>query len=529
MARSWRAKSRLEPNSARLGSCPALPTTAVFTPEEVTSILQDLVMAVQGIYLYLPGPPAPPPAATTAAYGHPALPWPSQGVPAMGGPLLPPFQAGHPSGPPPPLLHLPWYSVPTAIIGAHPSFQPPPAPMPSWPQWPAPILAAPSAPAPAPHWPVPAPAMPTAPPAPVQLPSPPPSSGLGQSTPGGLPIQQVRFPPSPSQIPAWLTGTSPPPVYTEAGDSPVPTLQSGASSGSAGAYVGLPTVDRAPSSSLLRIAEPVGHGAPTQTPPRFAKIDFATYDGTEDPINWLNQCEQFFRGQCTLASERTWLASYHLRGAAQTWYYALEQDEGSMPPWERFRELCLLRFGPPIRGSRLAELGRLPFTSTVQDFADRFQAVACHASGVTAQQRADLFVGGHPDHIRMDVELQGPQDIQTAMYYARAFERRTVAVQQESPSRATGSLPWPDPAPGRTVQASAAPLAATAARPFRWLTSAELLERRRQGLCFNCDEPYTPAHACPRLFYLAVADYIPEDAVVADLAAPVVAKVFDAG
>ena len=154
----------------------------------------------------------------------------------------------------------------------------------------------------------------------------------------------------------------------------------------------------------------------------------------EDPLNWLNQCEQFFRGQRTLASEHTWLASYHLRGAAQTWYYALEQDEC-------FRELCLIRFGPPIRGSRLAELGRLPFTSTVQDFDDRFQALACHASGVTAQQRADLFVSGLPDHIRVDVELQGPQDIQTAMYYARTFERRAVAVQQESPSRAAGSLP----------------------------------------------------------------------------------------
>ena len=135
-----------------------------------------------------------------------------------------------------------------------------------------------------------------------------------------------------------------------------------------------------------------------------------------------------------------------------------------MPPWERFRELCLLRFGPPVRGSRLAKLGRLAFTSTVQDFADRLQALACHASGVTAQQRADLFVGGLPDHIRVDVELRGPQDIQTAMYYARAFERHAVAVQQESPSRATRSLTWPDPAPGRPVQASAAPLAATAAR-----------------------------------------------------------------
>ncbi|XP_073367756.1 uncharacterized protein [Aegilops tauschii subsp. strangulata] len=379
----------------------APPTTSIFMPEEMTSTLRDLVTAVQGISLYLVAlhtalPAAPP------AYSHPATHWPIQNTSGPSGTPLLPFQAGYTGGPPPP-LYLPWYSV--------------------------------------------------------------------------------RFPPSPSPIPAWLTGTSPPPVYTEAGDPPVPTLQSGASSGSAGAYDGLPTVDRAPSSSLLRTAEPVGHGAPTQTPPRFAKIDFATYDGTEDPLNWLNQCEQFFRGQRTLASERTWLASYHLRGAAQTWYYALEQDEGSMPSWERFRELCLLRFGPPVRGSRLAELGRLPFTSTVQNFTDRFQALACHASGVTAQQRADLFVsglpdhirvdvelfqalachasgvtaqqradlfvGGLPDHIRVDVELRGPQDLQSAMYYARAFERRAVAIQQESPSRTAGSLPGPDSAQGR--------------------------------------------------------------------------------
>ena len=151
------------------------------------------------------------------------------------------------------------------------------------------------------------------------------------------------------------------------------------------------------------------NGAAAPTPPRYAKIEFATYDGVEDPLNWLNQCEQFFRGQRTLAADRTWLASYHLRGAAQTWYYSLEQDEGGMPPWDRFRELCLLRFGPPIRGSRLAELGRLPFTTTVQDFAERFQALACHAPGVTARQRAELFVGGLPGHIRMDVEMRGPQ------------------------------------------------------------------------------------------------------------------------
>uniref|UniRef100_A0A453GWI6 Uncharacterized protein n=1 Tax=Aegilops tauschii subsp. strangulata TaxID=200361 RepID=A0A453GWI6_AEGTS len=56
--------------------------------------------------------------------------------------------------------------------------------------------------------------------------------------------------------------------------------------------------------------------------------------------------------------------------------------------------------------------------------------MACHAPGVSARQRAELFVGGLPDHIRVDVEMRRPQDLQTAMYYARAFERRVVAIQQ---------------------------------------------------------------------------------------------------
>jgi hypothetical protein len=202
----------------------------------------------------------------------------------------------------------------------------------------------------------------------------------------------------------------------------------------------------APTSSPLRHEGAYNVAPPGLQPPRFTKLEFATYDGTVDPLNWLNQCDQFFRGQRTLAFDHTWIASYHLRGATQTWYYALEQDEGGMPPWERFRDLCLLLFGPPIRGSWLAELGRLPFTFSVQDFTDRFQTLVCHAPGVTARQRTELFVGGLPDHIRVDVEMRDPQDLQSAMYYARAYEQRALAMQQSFQGRGTRPPPRPAPA-----------------------------------------------------------------------------------
>jgi len=121
------------------------------------------------------------------------------------------------------------------------------------------------------------------------------------------------------------------------------------------------------------------------------------------------------------------MGSYHLTGAAQTWYDAQLLDEG-MPSWERFKELCRLRFGPPIYGSRLAELGRLPFHSTVQEFAGRFQTILAHSRDISMRQKAELFVGGLPKHIRVDVAMRALPDLQLAMFLAHAFESRAIAT-----------------------------------------------------------------------------------------------------
>jgi hypothetical protein len=147
--------------------------------------------------------------------------------------------------------------------------------------------------------------------------------------------------------------------------------------------------------------EQAAHGAGLGIrPPRFYKLEFTTYDGAEDPLNWLNHYKQFFRGQRTLAS-------YHLTGAAQTWYYALEQDEG-MPTQECFKELCNFCFGPTVRGTYLSELACLPFLSTVQDYSNRFNVVLYHAWNLSAPQKVELFVGDLPEHIKVDVELREP-------------------------------------------------------------------------------------------------------------------------
>lgn len=80
-----------------------------------------------------------------------------------------------------------------------------------------------------------------------------------------------------------------------------------------------------------------------------------------------------------------WLASFHLTGTTQQWYYVLERDAGE-PSWDDFKNLCQQRFGPPLRTNHLADLARLPFPATVVAYQDAFQARMAHAGRLTPYQ-----------------------------------------------------------------------------------------------------------------------------------------------
>ncbi|KAI4996742.1 hypothetical protein ZWY2020_052084 [Hordeum vulgare] len=223
----------------------------ILSPEAISGTLRELVQAVRGISLYLAGNQPPPPSVAPTTYGPPSLPW-----------ATPAFQPLH-GGAPPPQLLLQHYHAMALHAGV------------------AATIALRGCPPPyrhhgssAPHQQPPPPST-AAPPAPRTI---------------GRPLHQVQFPSSPSPIPAWVAGSSSGPIYTPAPEHPAPSLPFERSSSSApyGPEFPDPAYARPPTSAAPE------HGGPTS--PRFAKLNFTTYDGAEDPLNWLNQCEQFFRG-----------------------------------------------------------------------------------------------------------------------------------------------------------------------------------------------------------------------------------------
>jgi hypothetical protein len=156
--------------------------------------------------------------------------------------------------------------------------------------------------------------------------------------------------------------------------------------------------------------------------PYIHKLSFPTYDAKEDPLPWINRCEQFFRGQKTPENDQVWYASYHLTGTAQQWYMRLTQDK-VVTDWAYF--VCCIneRFGPSTWRNPLGKLASLCKTTTVDGYTERFLAHVARAGTLDEQQQMNIYSVGLLEPPKTDVKLQNPQDMEMTMSLARAYER----------------------------------------------------------------------------------------------------------
>ena len=88
------------------------------------------------------------------------------------------------------------------------------------------------------------------------------------------------------------------------------------------------------------------------------------------------------------------------------------------------------RCPPTILPTSLA----LPFSASVDAYMEAFQVRLAHAGHLAPLQQAQLFTGGLPEYIRVDVELHDPQDLHRAMRLARAYERRHASAALALPA-----------------------------------------------------------------------------------------------
>ena len=84
--------------------------------------------------------------------------------------------------------------------------------------------------------------------------------------------------------------------------------------------------------------------------------------------------------------------------------------------------------------SLLGELKLLHRTSTVEDYCDRFMALACRDHELSEDQQVQLFVAGLRNPLQIDVALRSPRTMNEAIKLARAYEQHQ-AISDPPPSR----------------------------------------------------------------------------------------------
>jgi hypothetical protein len=160
----------------------------------------------------------------------------------------------------------------------------------------------------------------------------------------------------------------------------------------------------------------------------------------------------------------------------------------------------------------LFELAECRRTGTVE-YQNRFQELLPCAGPLEERQRVQLFTGGLLPPLSHAVRIHNPQSLAAAMSLARQVElmelHRAPAPAQTRPA-ARGILPPPPPRPvPPALPAPHVPLAlpapvgtAPGRGEGRRLSIEEMAERRRLGLCFNCNDKYSRGHNrfCKRIF-----------------------------
>ncbi|XP_028115673.1 uncharacterized protein LOC114313491 [Camellia sinensis] len=208
------------------------------------------------------------------------------------------------------------------------------------------------------------------------------------------------------------------------------------------------------------------------------KLSFPKFNG-DDPTGWIFKAEQYFEFKNVAPDQQVQLASFHLEGIALQWLRWLTKFRGPLT-WNELTKALLLRFGPTDYEDPSEALTCLKQTSTVATYQETFEMLSHRVDGLPENYLIGCFIAGLCDDIRLDVKLKQPCTLADTIGAARLIEERNSL--QKKCMRVVTNTPI----------------------PFRRITSQEVRERREKGLCYYCDEKFTPGHRCqkPQLFMI---------------------------
>ncbi|GJZ63642.1 transposon ty3-G gag-pol polyprotein [Tanacetum coccineum] len=246
----------------------------------------------------------------------------------------------------------------------------------------------------------------------------------------------------------------------------------------------------------------------------YLKLQFPRFSGG-DPTGWLYQASQYFELQSVAPEEHVNVASIHLDGIALQWHRWFTKLKGPVT-WGEFSQALLARFGPTDYENPAEALSRLKHTTTVAQYQESFEKLSHQVDGLPEDFLMACYIGGLKDEVRLEVKMKKPRSLIDAMGLSRmAEEKLGLARKQSQPSRfsttpsasrltSTDSAGILGPSPTTTL---ALPSPSTTRR----ISNTEARTRREKGLCYYCDDKYSPGHRCTKPQFFMIQDLETEE------------------
>jgi hypothetical protein len=222
------------------------------------------------------------------------------------------------------------------------------------------------------------------------------------------------------------------------------------------------------------------------------KMDFPRFFG-EEPIIWLDRVAQYFELQQTLEEQKVTLAAFYLEGEANQWWQWLKKiyaQDAKPLVWETFEQDLLARFGPTDYEDFDEALSHIEQKGTVREYQQEFECLANRVVDWPEKALVGTFLGGLQPDIANPIKMFKPRTLRETIQFAQMQEDQMKRAKPFLLEQ-TKEAPRDDSVQPTSIQRSNVSLP-----PTKKLSWEAMQKRREKGLCFNCDERFTPGHRC---------------------------------
>eukprot|EP00253_Pinus_taeda_P028551 PITA_28551 len=209
---------------------------------------------------------------------------------------------------------------------------------------------------------------------------------------------------------------------------------------------------------------------------------------------WIAKMEQYFNLNNILDNEtQLMVGSMYLDNEWWQWWEWHQRFNAPFLTWDKFKKALTDCFDP--ESSFLGRLTKLRQTDTVDEYITAFEALAFCTRGLSDVFYTKCFINSLKEAIKAHVQLHHPPTWIEDCKVACNVERALAALDTRPNFTAKGC---PTQAHNTTQTLK-----------VKKMSPVEMAERRKQGLCYYCDEKYSRDYKCkkPKFFRIDATDY----------------------